>query len=68
MAVAKSKLKAQLRKATRRVDRENDVINRARDRRYYWQKVQRELETRLDLANSGQLEFPGVNNEGELCK
>ena len=51
-------LKARYRKAIRRVERESDVIETARDRKRYWQSQVKVLKDRIKLVQEGQLEFP----------
>jgi len=58
MDKAKRELLKRYRKAIKLVDRENDVINRARDRKYYWQNQAKLLKEKVQLANEGQLELP----------
>jgi len=58
MDKAKKELIKRYRKAIKLVDRENDVINRARDRKYYWQKQSKIIKEKIELVNEGQLELP----------
>lgn len=58
MKAQKKALKARYKKAVRMVERENDIMNRSRDRKYYWQKQIKFLENKLELSNDGQLELP----------
>lgn len=58
MDKAKKELIKRFRKAMRRVDRENDIINAARDRKYYWQNQSKLIKEKIELVNEGQLEFP----------
>lgn len=58
MKAQKKALKARYKKAVRMVERENDIMNRSRDRKYYWQKQIKFLENKLELSNEGQLELP----------
>lgn len=60
MDANKTQLKRRYLKAVRRVAREDDLIGRARDRKLYWQKVTQDLEKRLELNASGQLEFKDI--------
>lgn len=39
----------------RRVERENDIIGRARDRKYYWQNKTKILSEKIDLIQNGKL-------------
>ena len=55
--MTKSELNSRYKRACKRVRKETVAIERARDRKFYWQKVKRNLEERLKLANEGQLEM-----------
>lgn len=69
MDISKKRLKTDYLKSIRRVERENDIIDRARDRKYYWQAKLKNLENNLELIQNGQLEFndidKGVKNVGQ---
>lgn len=58
MDKAKKELLKRYRKANRRVDRENDILNAARERKYYWQKQAKLIKEKIGLINEGQLDFP----------
>ena len=58
MDKAKKELLKRYRKAMKLVDRENDVIDRARDRKYYWLKQSKIIKEKIQLFNEGQLELP----------
>lgn len=58
MDKAKKELLKRYRKAMKLVDRENDVIDRARDRKYYWLKQSKIIKEKIQLSNEGQLELP----------
>lgn len=58
MDKAKKELLKRYRKAMRKVDRETDIINAARERKYYWQKKAKILKEDIKLANEGHLEMP----------
>ena len=64
MDSSKKRLKTAYLKAMRRLARENDIIDRARDRKYYWQSKVKNLENNLELVQSGQLEFSDFNQKG----
>lgn len=58
MDKAKKELIKRYRKAMRRVERENDIIHNARDRKYYWQNQSKLIKEKIELVNEGQLEMP----------
>lgn len=58
MSSPKAQLKARYRKALRKVERENDLIIRARDRKEYWLRIAREIEDHLEMVKSGQAALP----------
>jgi hypothetical protein len=58
MDKAKRDLIKRYRKAIKLVDRENDIIDRARDRKYYWQKQSKIIKEKIQLADESELELP----------
>ncbi len=61
MDSSKKRLKTAYLKCIRRVARESDIIDRARDRKYYWQSKLKNLENNLELIQNGQLEFNDID-------
>jgi len=52
---SKKQLLKSYKQCIRRVERENDIIGRSRDRKYYWQNKSKILAEKLDLIQEGQL-------------
>jgi len=55
---SKKQLLKSYKQCIRRVERENDIIGRSRDRKYYWQNKAKIIKENIQLFNEEQLELP----------